>query len=65
MENHPVTKQTTLRRNAITRALLEALALLLTDSEEELAASHFREFLENNELGLALSELEAVVNHHE
>jgi hypothetical protein len=51
------------RENIVTAALLEALALLLVDSEERLAKSHFRDFLDNNELGLALAELSLVVNN--
>lgn len=58
-----MTETTASRKNAVTYALLDALALLLVDSEERLAKSSFREFLENNEFALALEELNEVVRN--
>lgn len=60
--NNPQNQTTTRlrRQNAVTRGLLEALALLMAPSDANMG--QFDEYLEHNELGLALEELSAMVN---
>jgi hypothetical protein len=50
-----------MRFNAVAQQLMEALALLLTDSEDQLKETTFHDHLDAGEFASALEELAAVV----